>query len=90
MNKKGFTLIEVLIVTAIIGICVSILIPVMCSDKKSRTYRSNATYTEPANHDEDSIEEYPIVVIDGCEYIKVGNTLTHKANCKNTVHGARY
>jgi prepilin-type N-terminal cleavage/methylation domain-containing protein len=88
-NKKGFTLIEMFIVLSIIGIVVAVLIPVACGDKKNRTYKNNTQYTERVDHNEDSTEEYTIITIDGCEYIKTGNILTHKANCKNPVHGTR-
>lgn len=30
--------------------------------------------------------QYVIIEIDGCEYIKNINYLTHKGNCKNPVH----
>jgi prepilin-type N-terminal cleavage/methylation domain-containing protein len=81
MNKKGFTLIEIIICMAIVGILLAILIPYTCGDKKYSTTEQNENIRQ-----EEIVNGYSVVTIDGCQYIKTNHTLVHKANCNNYTH----
>jgi len=85
MNKKAFTLFELLIVMAIIGLLSAILIPVIMGS------------TSPSNNLKGTINNnkiviggstYQVVTIDDCQYLQsvAHDDITHKGDCINDIH----
>lgn len=76
MRSKGLTLIELLVIMALLGIFLALLIPLFTNA------RNAAQLPEPVWVKDSRGYDYQIVTIDGCEYIYLAPGMIHKGNCK--------
>jgi prepilin-type N-terminal cleavage/methylation domain-containing protein len=91
-HSKGFTLVEFIIILAIIGTVAAIAIPNIKRAMKNKEYREHHNGQNPPVTKvvipDGKIE---VVTIEGCEYFYQRtyygyHVLTHKGNCKNPIH----
>lgn len=87
-NKKGFTLIEVMIVIAICGIILAMIIPAVHRNKHHKKYNVQQNQQTIVNKESQNLPfGVDILVIDGCQYITYHEkAIIHKANCNNPIH----
>lgn len=81
--QKGFTFIEFLLLLAIIALLVGLVI--------SGTHKVHLRGKAPTIQSS-YINEVGIVKefsVDGCQYLKIGDTTTHKGNCTNHIDVGR-
>lgn len=81
--KRAFSTFDFLIIVGFVAICVALVLPAIFHKNhnvQTLTYPVNETTGQTTGW------SYSIYLIDGCQYVRWNDTLTHKGNCTNSIH----